>query len=103
MKLRITPLASEHLLATYDYLQASSPTAAKSQLTHIFNAIDRLKQYPFSGRKGRIEGTRELVVSRTPFIVAYAVADDEVQILAVLLAAQQWPESFAWSWLSHSP
>jgi plasmid stabilization system protein ParE len=94
MKLQITLLASNHLLAAYDYLHTSSPAAAKSQLTHIFNAIDRLKQYPFSGRKGRIEGTRELVVPRTPFIVAYAVATDEVQILAVLHAAQQWPESF---------
>jgi len=94
MKVRLTPLASEHLLAAYDYLQASSPAAARSQLTEILDAIDRLQQYPLSGRKGRIGGTRELVVPRTPFIVAYVVADPELQVLAVLHGSQQWPESF---------
>lgn len=94
MKVRLTPLASGHLFAAYDYLQASSPAAANSQLTKIFDAIDRLQQFPFSGRKGRIEGTCELVVPRTPFIVAYLVATRELQVLAVLHGSQQWPESF---------
>ena len=94
MKVVVTPLASDHLLAAHDYLQAFSPAAAKSQLTKIFDAIDRLQQFPYLGRTGRIAGTRELVVPRTPFIVAYAVTGQEVQILAVLHGAQQWPESF---------
>ena len=94
MRIWLTPRASEHLLAAYDYLQTSSPAAAKSQLTKIFDAIDRLQQYPFSGRKGRIDGTRELVVPRTPFIVAYVVAGYEIQVLAVLHGSQRWPESF---------
>jgi len=94
MKIRLTPLASEHLLAAYDYLQTASPAAAKSQLTKIFDAIDRLQQFPYSGGKGRIAGTRELIVPRTPFIVAYVVTGQEIQVLAVLHGAQQWPESF---------
>lgn len=94
MRIRLTPLASDHLLAAYDYLQDSSPAAAESQLTRIFDAIDRLEQFPYSGRRGRGPGTRELVVPRTPFIVAYAVAGPEVQVLAVLHGARQWPESF---------
>jgi len=93
MKVRITPLVSEHLLAAYEYLQACSPTAPKSQLTKIFDAIDRLQQFPHLGRRGRIAGTRELVAPRTPFIVAYVVAGQEIQILAVLHGARQWPES----------
>ena len=94
MKVRLTPLASNHLLAAYDHLQTTSPIAARAQLMRIFDAIDRLRQYPFSGRKGRIEGTREAVVPRTPFIVAYVIADPEIQVLAVLHGAQQWPKSF---------
>jgi len=94
MRVFLTPLASGHLLAAYNYLQASSPAAAKSQLTKIFDAIDRLDRYPFSGRKGRIDGTRELVVPGTPFIVAYAVSGNDLQVLAVLHGSQQWPESF---------
>jgi toxin ParE1/3/4 len=94
MKVRITSLASGHLLAAYDYLQASSPAAARSQLKRVFDAIDLLQRTPYLGRKGRVAGTRELVVPRTPYIVAYTVVGEEVQVLAVLHGAQQWPESF---------
>jgi plasmid stabilization system protein ParE len=43
------------------------------------------------GRPGRIEGTRELVISRTPYIAAYRIGGDTVRILRVLHGAQQWP------------
>jgi plasmid stabilization system protein ParE len=33
-----------------------------------------------------------LVISRTPYIAAYRIADDTVRILRVLHGAQQWPE-----------
>jgi addiction module RelE/StbE family toxin len=44
------------------------------------------------GRSGRIEGTRELVISRTPYIAAYRILGSTVQILRVLHGAQLWPE-----------
>lgn len=94
MKVRLSSLASQHLQAAYDYLQASSPAAAKSQLKRIFDALDSLQRFPYLGRKGRVIGTLELVVPRTPYIVAYAVVGNEVQVLAVLHGARQWPESF---------
>ena len=94
MRIRLTPRASSHLLAAYDYLQSPSPAAAKAQLLRIFDAIERLQKFAFSGRKGRIGETRELVVPGTPFIVAYAIDGQEIQGLAVLHGSQQWPESF---------
>jgi len=45
------------------------------------------------GRPGRIEGTRELVVSGTPYIAAYRIVGDTVRVLRVLHGAQQWPET----------
>lgn len=93
MKIRLTRRASNHLLAAYDYIRTGSPSAAGTQIKRIFDALDRLAEYPASGRKGRIEGTRELVVPRTPFIVAYAIVEDEILVLAVLHAAQRWPKS----------
>jgi plasmid stabilization system protein ParE len=44
------------------------------------------------GRPGRIEGTRELVISRTPYIAAYRIVGNTVRILRVLHGAQQWPD-----------
>jgi toxin ParE1/3/4 len=46
------------------------------------------------GRPGRVPGTRELVVSDTPFILPYRVRDSAVEILAVFHGARQWPEQF---------
>jgi toxin ParE1/3/4 len=57
----------------------------------IQTSVDRLSGYPESGRPGRVAGTRELVVARTPFIVVYRVERHAVLILRVLHGKQQWP------------
>jgi addiction module RelE/StbE family toxin len=54
--------------------------------------VKNLRLFPEMGRPGRIEGTRELVISRTPYIAAYRIAGDTVRILRVLHGAQQWPD-----------
>jgi len=38
--------------------------------------------------------TRELVVARTPFTLAYRVREQAVEIVGVIHQAQRWPESF---------
>ncbi|WP_214431798.1 hypothetical protein [Dendronalium phyllosphericum] len=43
---------------------------------------------------GRIAGTRELVITRTPFIVAYRVRADQIEILAVIHATRRWYDNF---------
>jgi len=47
-----------------------------------------------SGRAGRVPGTRELIISNTPFIVAYAIEKTDIVVLAVYHGAQHWPEGF---------
>jgi toxin ParE1/3/4 len=54
--------------------------------------VEGLVQFPESGRLGRAEGTRELVIQRTPYIAAYRIAGNTVRILRVLYGAQQWPQ-----------
>jgi plasmid stabilization system protein ParE len=55
-------------------------------------AAARLLDHPALGRPGRVPGTRELVVSGTPYILPYRVQGETVQILHVLHGAQRWPE-----------
>ncbi|MGB0108856.1 MAG: type II toxin-antitoxin system RelE/ParE family toxin, partial [Terriglobales bacterium] len=57
-------------------------------------SVQQLATFPMSGRSGRVPGTRELVISNTPFIAAYAIDQDRIVILAVYHGAQQWPEVF---------
>lgn len=75
----------------FDYLVERDPTAAR----RVFDAIQRqvalLADQPGIGRAGRVADTRELVISRTPYIVAYTVDRriDAVIILRVLHAARR--------------
>ena len=59
----------------------------------IQQAASALGTFASRGRIGRWEGTRELVISRTPYIVSYRVMDDTVEILRVFHGAQEWPDS----------
>ena len=78
--------------AIFDYIVADSPQSAVSVDDRIQVCVENLKQFPEMGRPGRIEGTRELVVSNTPYIAAYRIAGDTVRILRLLHGAQQWPD-----------
>ena len=50
--------------------------------------------HPKLGRAGRIKGTRELVVSRTSFIVAYRIEGQRIEVIRLLHGAQRWPDAF---------
>ena len=62
-------------------------------LERIVAAVRRLRDFPASGRVGRIAGTRELVISGTPYVAAYAISETAVRILRVLHGAQEWPDT----------
>ena len=55
-----------------------------------FNEL--LAKYPSIGRAGRVLGTRELVVGDPPYIIAYRVRDQDLEILRVLHTSRAWPE-----------
>src|SRR6185437_16306940 len=63
-------------------------------IERIRTAVERLSEFPALGRPGRVEGTRGLVVSGTPYIIPYRIKDDVVQIITILHSAQRWPDRF---------
>ncbi len=77
--------------AQLDYIAQDNPMAAVSQGDRIAEQIEILQQHPQMGRPGRKQGTRELVISRTPFIVVYRIKAKRIELLRVLHGAQQWP------------
>jgi toxin ParE1/3/4 len=79
-------------MAIAEYIAQDNPAAAYAVYDAIQRQVERLAQHPRIGRPGRIKGTRELVVSGTPYILAYRVAGRDVTILRVLHGAQQWPQ-----------
>lgn len=94
MRIRYTLRAARNLRAATCYLLDRNPGAAKTQILTIKRAIAALAQHPKMGRQGRVDGTRELVISGTPYIAAYAVGENEIAILAIVHGARRWPDRF---------
>lgn len=93
MRLNWTKQALINLGQMIDYLETQdAPAAAKTIVTRIQRSVSFLRNNPELGREGRVQGTREMVVPRTPYIVAYRLTKEEIQILRVLHAARKWPD-----------
>jgi toxin ParE1/3/4 len=94
MRLRWTVPALRDLETIGDYIARENPAAAARVVTDILDRTKRLAEHPHIGRPGRVPGTRELVVTDTPYIVPYRVCGDVLQFLAVPQGARRWPDRF---------
>lgn len=75
-----------------DYIAEDNPLAAIEQGDEIETQVSLLSANSRLGRPGRVKGTRELVIARTPYIVAYRIKNNAVQILRILHGARLWPD-----------
>ncbi|MGH7123410.1 MAG: type II toxin-antitoxin system RelE/ParE family toxin [Stellaceae bacterium] len=76
------------------YIADHDPAAAERIFEAILAAVQRLPKMPNMGRPGRVDGTRELVVVGTPYLVVYSVIDNVLHIIAVQHGAREWPRRF---------
>lgn len=93
MRLEWSALAMADREAIFDDIELESPRVAIAVDERLSKQSETLIRFPYSGRPGRVAGTRELVIDRTPFIIAYRVTDGAVRILRVLHGAHDWPGS----------
>ncbi len=84
--------AVEHLKEIRAHISLDSPAAASRVVKAIREQVKPLAEHPQIGRRGIIDGTRELVISRLPYLVVYQLQDDTVTVLAVVHTARNWPE-----------
>jgi toxin ParE1/3/4 len=77
-----------------EYIAQDSITAAYAVYEAIRNQVTLLSEYPEIGRIGRVKGTRELVITATPYIVAYRVKMDRIEVLRVLHGSRKWNKRF---------
>ena len=90
MELQWTAEAIRDREAIYDYIEADNPDAALVLDELLAEKTSYLVDHPGLGRRGRVDGTRELVAHQN-YIVVYDVTGDAVRVLRVLHAAGQWP------------
>ena len=91
MNIRWSALAIEDREVIFDYLLNLVPAAAIRIDLEIEQQVENLARFPKLGRDGRVADTRELVINRTPYIVAYSLDADSLVILRVIHSSQVWP------------
>ncbi len=76
------------------YISTDNPAAAKQQVLRIISDSKFLTKFPRMGRTGRCKNTREWIVGKTPYIVAYRIRGKTIEILRVMHGNRQWPQKF---------
>lgn len=72
-----------------DYTRDRSPQGARRIQRRILKRIGDLLDFPDAGSISRAENIRELVVTRTPYIVVFRREPDLITILAIFHHAQK--------------
>jgi toxin ParE1/3/4 len=88
MRVRWTQAAADDLESISDYMRQHHPSLAQSTIRDIHETILSLSSNSRRGRVGREEGTRELVLTRQPYIIVYRVKDSVAQVLHIYHGAQ---------------
>lgn len=81
------------LLIQIEYIAADNPDAAERVAAAIRQTGYDLGRFA-TGRPGRVHGTYEKPVLGLPYLIAYALTNDEkaVSILRVIHTARDWPD-----------
>ena len=82
--------ARSDLAEIITYIAERNPIAARRLKTRLEESVMPLQQHPLLFRKGRVEGTREIVVHPN-YIVVYRVLEAHVEITSVIHARREYP------------
>jgi len=89
-----TEPARHDLREIFEYVAEDNVNAARKLLTDINERVLLLADNPSIGRPGRVENTKELVLTGTHYILPYRVVNNQIQVLAAFHTSRQWPADF---------
>jgi toxin ParE1/3/4 len=92
MPIKWTRKALKNLEQAYEFIAIANPDAAVEVVIKIRAATEKLEAFPNLGKTGRVEGTRELVIANTPYLLVYRVKGKTVEILRVLHSSKRYPD-----------
>lgn len=88
MQLKWTDKALGQFEDAIDYIAVENPQGAQAVAQRVADALELLLESPDVGHIGRIANTQEWVVRKTPYIIAYAVENDELWVLRLIPSKQ---------------
>jgi|TARA_B100002003_G_C13891703_1_gene434799 plasmid stabilization system protein ParE len=88
MKLVFHAAALADLQNIHDYISQDKPDIAVAVVQRIHAALDRLQQFPRSGRIGTVPETFELVVQGLPYIAVYELLPEQIEVIAIFHTGQ---------------
>ena len=91
MRIRWTTEAATDLETINQYLRAHQPHFAQPTMRKLYDAARSLRTAPFRRRVGREDDTRELLCLPLPYIIAYRVEGENIEILHIHHAARDRP------------
>lgn len=83
--------SSENVADIRDYIAYDNPQAALNVLAEIRRVANSLCSFPMLGHVGRRAGTREMVITRFPYLIVYRLSLKHVRILAVVHQSRKHP------------
>ncbi len=88
MRIRWTPPAAADLQSISEYLKEHHPQYREQTMRKLYEKLRALKDAPYVGRPGAIEGTRELLFSPMPYVAVYRVSGRTVEIWRIYHGSQ---------------
>jgi len=90
MRIRWTPAAAD-LQHISDYLKDHYSHYQLPTMRKMYAAIHSLREWPHRGRRGREEGTQELLFPPLPYIAVYRVEEQSIEVLRIYHGDQERP------------
>ncbi len=92
VKLAWTRRALEDLAEARAYIEATSPQAVKEEADRLESTLERLRIDPLNTtRPWYTEGTREIAVDGTLFVLVVRMRGIKVEILGLFHLSRAWP------------
>ena len=92
MRVEWSEPAVSDLKTISEYIEQASNLETANRITRtIYDTVQTLRVMPNRGRKGRIEDTRELVISRLPYLIVYRVLEERLLVVNIVHGARRWP------------
>jgi len=73
------------------YVERDNSRAAAELSRRILRATARLTKHPEIGRRGKLAGTCELIVARTPYLIPCRIRGARIEWLRVLHGMRRYP------------